>query len=63
MLQYLWRHLCKTLSNEHGIAPLLLGAGLVAGGALSGLGSYLGRGKQTYDPYGTLNPEQKAIVQ
>lgn len=36
---------------------------LLAGGALSALGSYLGKGKQVYDPYGTLNPEQKAIVQ
>lgn len=52
------KHLKKTLQNEMGIIPLLLGA--AAGGAAGWFGS---QKKVNTDPYGNLNPEQKALTQ
>lgn len=54
MFKYLWGYTKRTLGNEHGIVPLVVG-GLLA----QGVGSYLGsKTKTKIDPYGNLNPEQ-----
>lgn len=51
----------RFLNNKKGILPLLIAAG--AGAALGGAAGFFGsKGKQSVNPYGTLNPEQVALT-